>query len=1435
MLIIIKSLIILFITYFCGYGIVGFFQLPNYEAKKFQKFFLIIPVVGYSISQFLFWLFYSGFQNHLVSFCFTFLAIILINFCFLLIVYRKNKNFYKEANWIIPSKADIYIFLVLIVIFLISSWQYVIIGAGQYYHSANPDFFDGITGGLGYYKDVPLKLMEEDFSINFPLQYSSLTFWHIILRNDWVDGFVLQAILNLYLTAIGIFWLTKYVFNTKNKVALWTSFWATVGNFYLATFFNGHIGSLIYISIVPVFLGIIILWSRKELKIQWIILATCLLAAIQLTYPGPVYFILIPAIFLILTDRVLLPFKLDERFFNFLGISNKFFFNRNLKKIKWFRIILIVLISAVIIFLSMWLLYIYFEPRRVSALLRTFVSWRITLYKEMFMIFWGIYPSGSSGSFSLIPFFASNEIINNITFFIAIIITFITIWAALKCLTMKSRHFLFIYSLFYLPFFIMMRYFWGSPYFFYKFLYTNFFLIIIIIVPWIFERQNPFRRFKSLLLTSLFILIGCLNIVWNLSIGFDFTQRIYHQKREVDEFVALMSNQQYKETYFDTPIRLYTKVFKYIFDKNNIRLKDDIDSAKYLIQLQDINQATYNTLNPDKIIFSNNLFKLIVPNNQNKITVETQYPPEFNGEININWVGNQLNLQKRLLENYVLEVIKFIKETGIDGQIFLDIFTSELNDYSYLIINDILSQNGINIQKNVNKATYFLRMCGDQDIYKPLFGKNENEKTVWQNDFIKIVYLPKEKRIVGNISPNYDYTPLFSKIKKSGEKVYLDIQQDDDMLLAPLKQKMLADGIKITENPDSTTLICRYNFYPPLTNYNNYTLAHPFQGTIYRTNNKSFNSYPWEIELMNMPLRGRKTITRDFRFNSRERFLSGKRREDFKCIITNLSADARFIRLLIAPGPSIDFSEFNLEIVSNSAKIKKVYRIVSPITKIDLDLKDIKNPDSLNVSFTLTGVDLQGNNLTGHSLLPLDDRYLLYDVMAVELTDNVENYSKNLLKVFNCQPTDRINLILKKIFKLQRSPDIINPTDSNKVLLGLDWYPYEIYRGESFRWVGKDTSEIILNSINKRNHSLLLNLEPGPGCGTEPLKLEILYRNKILQSGIISGRKNFEIQIPKEMYNNYPSQKIFKIVSNGNLKVPSDPRVLSYRVFNISLAKVGSKKGDIINENYLNQIEIGKGWYSIEKYKGESFRWVGKDTSEIILYDVDKKHQSLLLGLEPGPGCGNEPLKLLILYKNKIIQKGIISGRKNLEIQLPKEASTDFQSEMVLKLLTENGNYEIASDPRILNYRVFDVSLKQRELKKNDIVEINNIDQIQMGKGWGVYETYNNESFRWVGKESAEIIMNNLDSTNKKIKFNIEPGPGCAGQPLRVKIFLNNKLIDKQRFIGRNDMIVDLQKHIKNLRGKFINLRFEPISKNAKTKSDKRILNFRVFNITLIN
>lgn len=122
--------------------------------------------------------------------------------------------------------------------------------------------------------------------------------------------------------------------------------------------------------------------------------------------------------------------------------------------------------------------------------------------------------------------------------------------------------------------------------------------------------------------------------------------------------------------------------------------------------------------------------------------------------------------------------------------------------------------------------------------------------------------------------------------------------------------------------------------------------------------------------------------------------------------------------------------------------------------------------------------------------------------------------------------------------------------DGSPLALGPNWYAYETFNGQSFRWVNNN-AQVRLTAAQARPFTLELEVEPGPSLAGAPLI--ITARNaagKVLgTSQSAAGRTYVDLHLPAE-----PTGTALTLsVKSKNAKVLNDKRTLNFRVFGLKI------------------------------------------------------------------------------------------------------------------------------------------------------------------------------------------------------------------------------------------------------------------------------------------
>lgn len=122
--------------------------------------------------------------------------------------------------------------------------------------------------------------------------------------------------------------------------------------------------------------------------------------------------------------------------------------------------------------------------------------------------------------------------------------------------------------------------------------------------------------------------------------------------------------------------------------------------------------------------------------------------------------------------------------------------------------------------------------------------------------------------------------------------------------------------------------------------------------------------------------------------------------------------------------------------------------------------------------------------------------------------------------------------------------------DGSPLELGRNWYPYETFNGQSFRWVNNN-AEVKLTGAQPRPFVLEAEVEPGPGLGGLPLSILIrdASGNVIARSSAAKGRTYVDFRLPAASKNSI----LTLYVQSRNARAPHERRILNFRVFGLKI------------------------------------------------------------------------------------------------------------------------------------------------------------------------------------------------------------------------------------------------------------------------------------------
>lgn len=115
---------------------------------------------------------------------------------------------------------------------------------------------------------------------------------------------------------------------------------------------------------------------------------------------------------------------------------------------------------------------------------------------------------------------------------------------------------------------------------------------------------------------------------------------------------------------------------------------------------------------------------------------------------------------------------------------------------------------------------------------------------------------------------------------------------------------------------------------------------------------------------------------------------------------------------------------------------------------------------------------------------------------------------------------------------------------------------------------------------------------------------------------------------------------------------------------------------------------VGDGWYPLEKFAGETFRWVNND-AEIVTTTSGAQNRRLAVDLEPGPGVGGKRFDLhFVDGDGRELASVPVAGRQSVTIPVPESTGPS----ATIRVHVDEGGLPAPNDARTLNFRVFRLS-----------------------------------------------------------------------------------------------------------------------------------------------
>lgn len=578
-----------------------------------QEPFYFTVAIGYAVSQILFYLSYLIVHNGYSAF-YGVCAVAVAGFIYALKEAISNHTFTLSKESLLLGGFSILLILIVAI-------PYIYYGVGSYWHTASEDGFDALNAkdyllgtitslkeflpsasAIERYQSLRGGIENSFIYTNIAIQYSSITFWTIFTGfYHSFDPFILQAVFNFLLMFGGLYIFLRYRLEYTINHALLIAISATGAHLYFGSFINMHEGTMILGAIIPYLLFALFSYQVNTQR-TYLFIAIFLTLFLLITYPQPVIFFIAPFVAMILHSYI-------QPIIRYIR-ANKF--------LLFTLIILSITIAG----------YAYLFVQHYMAFSTSrFRSWGISLEPQMLLIYWGLAQSNITNGGTINPHIFSSVVLQTILFIIASIYLVLTFLGA-RLIIQKFPYFKW-FIVFWIVWFVGIRFIIHDSYYFYKLLYVTQFVFILFFLT---ALLNLINSQKKWLKTSAYLLLAMFissNLFFNTLSNATVFKMDYNAHPQKYASILEAPLDILKESYLEVPKQNYKQVIDYYLRQKNIFYVKDLSKAQYIVILKDAAPIYNDIYSAENTVFENNAFKIIKKPTINYLSTEGGWETEI--------------------------------------------------------------------------------------------------------------------------------------------------------------------------------------------------------------------------------------------------------------------------------------------------------------------------------------------------------------------------------------------------------------------------------------------------------------------------------------------------------------------------------------------------------------------------------------------------------------------------------------------------------------------------------------------------------------------------------------------------------------------------------------------------------------------------------------
>jgi len=259
-----------------------------------------------------------------------------------------------------------------------------------------------------------------------------------------------------------------------------------------------------------------------------------------------------------------------------------------------------------------------------------------------------------------------------------------------------------------------------------------------------------------------------------------------------------------------------------------------------------------------------------------------------------------------------------------------------------------------------------------------------------------------------------------------------------------------------------------------------------------------------------------------------------------------------------------------------------------------------------------------------------------------------------------------------------RAANVIPKGNAGSIALGSHWGAYESYRGTSFRWVDND-AQIILQGPPGIVH-VMIECQGGPSLGNLAAPLRVLDAHGQQVDHVVCAGPDHPVTMLLPRGRGQTRYALH--VDDGGRPVKGEPRILDFQVFALD-DRPGSDESAAVADAGSG-VRLGDGWYPVEQYRGQTFRWMNGD-GRITVTAPQAGRRTLHLDLAVGPSVGGARTTLSVRdSQGHEIAHTSIAGRQSVDIHVPVQSGAN-----AFTLRVASAERPVPHDARHLNLQLF--------------------------------------------------------------------------------------------------------------------------------------------------